>query len=70
LDIRATFPTDRCHLNDAAVSVKRHRRDNTDVGEEDMVQRTISVYQDLLALAANLFKFRHEPLEIGGGQGE
>ena len=35
-----------------------------------MVQRTVSVHQDLCAFAANLFKLRHELLEIGGWQGE
>ena len=35
-----------------------------------MVERTISVHEDLLALAANVFKLRHEPLEIAGWQGE
>ena len=35
-----------------------------------MVERTISVQKNLLALAANVFKLRHESLEIAGGQGE
>jgi hypothetical protein len=35
-----------------------------------MVKRTISVHEDLRALAANLFKLRHKPLEIAGGQRE
>jgi hypothetical protein len=35
-----------------------------------MVERTIGVHQDLRALAANLFKLRHKPLEIAGGQRE
>gem|GEM_PF-3648216 len=35
-----------------------------------MVERTISVQKDLTALAANLFKLRHQPLEIAGWQGE
>ncbi len=30
----------------------------------------MGVHQDLRALAANLFKLRHKPLEITGGQGE
>ena len=41
----------------------------TAVGEEYMVERTISVHQDLTALAADVFKLRHEPLEIRGWQG-
>ena len=35
-----------------------------------MVERAIGVHQDLRALAANLFKLRHKPLEIAGGQSE
>jgi hypothetical protein len=35
-----------------------------------MVECTIGVHQDLRALAANLFKLRHKPLEIAGGQRE
>jgi hypothetical protein len=35
-----------------------------------MVERTISVQQNLPALAANLFKLRYESLEIAGWQGE
>ena len=70
LHSRATLPTDRRHLNDAAVGINRHHRDDTAVGEEYMVERTIGVHQDLPALAANLFKLRHKPLEIGGWQGE
>jgi hypothetical protein len=35
-----------------------------------MVERAIGVHQDLRALAANLFKLRHKPLEIAGGQGQ
>jgi hypothetical protein len=33
-----------------------------------MVERTISVHENLLALAANVFKLRHESLEIAGGR--
>ena len=35
-----------------------------------MVERTISVHENLLALAANVFKLWHESLEIAGRQGE
>jgi hypothetical protein len=35
-----------------------------------MVERTVGVHQDLRALAANLFKLRHKPLEIAGWQGK
>ena len=31
-----------------------------------MIERTIGIHQDLPALAADLFKFRHKLLEIGG----
>ncbi|MFM9841446.1 MAG: hypothetical protein ACKVOI_00610 [Dongiaceae bacterium] len=40
----ATLPADRCHLNDAAVRIDRHHRDDAAVGEEYMVERTISVH--------------------------
>ena len=70
LHTRATLPTDRCHLNDAAVRINRDHRDDTAVGEEDMVERTISVHQHLPAVAANVLKLRHESLEIAGWQGK
>jgi hypothetical protein len=35
-----------------------------------MVERAIGVHQDLRALAADVFKLRHKPLEIAGGQRE
>jgi hypothetical protein len=35
-----------------------------------VVERTISVHQDLPALAANLFKLWQESLEIAGWQGK
>jgi len=35
-----------------------------------MVERTISVHQNLLAFAADLFKLWHELLEVGGWQGQ
>jgi hypothetical protein len=38
------LPTDRCHLNDSAISINRHHRGDTAVGEEYMVERTISVH--------------------------
>jgi hypothetical protein len=70
LHTRATLSTDRCHLNDAAVRINRQQRDDTAIGEEYMVERTIGVHQDLPALAGNLFKLRHKPLEIAGWQRE
>jgi hypothetical protein len=66
LHSRTTLPTDRCHLDDAAICINRHHRDDTAVGEKYMVERTISVHQDLLAFAAYVFKLRHDLLEIGG----
>jgi hypothetical protein len=66
----ATLSADRCHLNDAAVRIDRDRRDDTAIWEEDMVERTVSVHEDLPAFACNLFKLRHKPLEIAGWQGE
>jgi hypothetical protein len=35
-----------------------------------MVGRTVSVGENLLALAANLFELRHKLLEIAGWKGE
>jgi len=35
-----------------------------------MIERTIGVHQHLRALAANLFKLRHKPLEIARWQRE
>ena len=35
-----------------------------------MVERTISIHQDLPAFAAYLFKLRNKLFEIGGWQGE
>jgi hypothetical protein len=40
------------------------------MGEEDMVERTISVHENLIALAANVFKLRHESFEIAEWQGK
>jgi hypothetical protein len=51
-------------------SAYRDHRNNTAFGEEDMVERTISVHENLLALAANVFELRHESFEIAGGQRE
>jgi hypothetical protein len=70
LHAAAALSSDRCHLNDAPVRINRYHRDHTAIGEKYMVERTISVHEDLRALAANLFKLRHKPLEIAGGQGE
>ena len=35
-----------------------------------MIERTISVHQDLFAFTADLCKLRHKLLEIGGCQGK
>jgi hypothetical protein len=70
LHTAATLPTYRCHLNDAAVRINRHYGNDTAIGEEYMVERTISVHEDLPAQAGNLFKLRHEALEIAGWKGK
>jgi hypothetical protein len=51
----ATFPADRRHLNGITVGVNRYHRDDTAVGEEDIVERTIRLQENLVAFAANLF---------------
>jgi hypothetical protein len=66
----ATLPSDRCHLDDTAVRIDRHHRDDPAMGEVDMVERAIGVHQDLPMLAGNVVELRHEPLEIAGRQGE
>jgi hypothetical protein len=68
LHTRATLPADRCHLNDTAVRINRHHRDDTAVGEEYMVERTVSVHYDLIALAANAFKLRISCLRLEDGR--
>ena len=60
LHTRATLPTDRCHLNDTAVRINRYHRDDTAIGEVDMVERTVSVHEDLPALAENVLKLWHQ----------
>ena len=35
-----------------------------------MVERAVSIHQDLLTLAANVFELRQKLLEIGGWQGQ
>jgi hypothetical protein len=63
-------PTDRCHLDDAAVRINRNHRDDATIGKVDMVERAVGVHEDLLALAANALELRHESLEIAGRQGK
>jgi hypothetical protein len=70
LHTRATLSTDRCHLNDAAVGINRDHRDDTAIGEKDMVERTIGVHEHLLTSAANVFELWHELFEIAGGKVE
>jgi hypothetical protein len=65
-----SLPTDRRHLNDAAVRVNRDHRDDTAIGKEDVVERTVRVHEDLRALAANVFELGHDALEIAGWQCE
>jgi len=66
--VQPSLPT--VAINDTAVRINRHHRDDTAVGEEYMVERTISVHKDLPAMAANVFKLRHKLLEIRGWQVE
>jgi hypothetical protein len=66
----AALPPDGCHLNDPAVGVNGDGRDDTAVWEEDMIERTVSVDQDLFAPTANVLKLWHELLEIAGRQGK
>jgi hypothetical protein len=47
LHTRATFPTDSCHFNDAAIRINRDHRNDAAIGEEDVVERTVGVQQDL-----------------------
>jgi len=70
LRTRATLPTDCCHLNNTAVPIDRHHRDDTVIGQEYIVERTISVDQDLPDSAWNAFKLRQKLREIAGWQGE
>jgi hypothetical protein len=70
LKTRATLPADGRHFNDTAVGINRHYRNNPAVGEVDMVERTVSVHEDLFASAADLFKVWPNPLEIASRQGE
>ena len=66
LHIGEALPSDRCHLDNSAVRINRHHRDDSAVREEDVVECTVGVHQDLRALATNLFKVRHKPLELRG----
>ena len=68
LHARATLPANRCHLDGAAVRIDRQDRDDAAIGEEDMIERTIGVHQDLLGVAWNAFKLRQKPFEIAGRQ--
>src|SRR3984957_8684159 len=65
-----TLPADGRRLNDTAVRINRHYRDDPAIGEEYMVERTVGVHQDLRAFAANAFKLRHKLPEVGGWQGQ
>jgi hypothetical protein len=53
-----------------AIRINRHHRDDAAIGKENMAERTISVHEDLPALAANLFKLGQKQLEITGWQSE
>src|SRR5579862_104506 len=64
------LPSDCCHLNEGAVRVHCQYRDDSAVGKEQMVERTVSVHEHLSALAADVFNIRYKALEIAGGQSE
>jgi hypothetical protein len=70
LHTAATLTADRCHFYDTAVRINRNYRNDPAIGEEDILERTVSVQENLRALAANVFKVRHEPREIPGWQGK
>jgi len=70
LHCRATLPTNRCHLNGAAVGIDGHDRDDTAIREEYVVEGIVGIHEDLFALAANMFKLRQKLFEIAGRQGE
>ena len=70
LHTREALSPDRCHLNDAAIRINCQGRDDTAIREVDMIERTISVYQDLFTLAWNVFELRHNLHEIAGRQSE
>ena len=57
-------------ISDPAVFINCHHRNHTAIREEHVVKRTISVHEDLLAFARNVFELRHKPPEIAGWQGE
>jgi hypothetical protein len=59
-----------CLCDATAVNLRRNCSGLDWIGEEDMVERTIGVYENLPALAANVFKLRHESREIAGWQGK
>jgi hypothetical protein len=58
LHARATFPSNGCHLNDAAVRINPHHRDHAAVREEHLVERTVGVHEDLVASASDVFELR------------
>jgi hypothetical protein len=66
LESSATFPANRCHFDGTAVRINRHDRYDATIWKKNIIERAIGVHQDLTVLAGNLFKLRHQPLEIAG----
>jgi hypothetical protein len=64
LEAGAAFPANRRHLYDAAVFVNGHDRDDTPIGKENRIERTVSIQQNFSQLTGNWFKVRHEASEI------
>jgi hypothetical protein len=70
LETRATLSADRGHFDGTPVGIHRHHRDDTDVWKKNIIERAISVQQDLTRSAGNPFKLRQQPLEIAGWESE
>jgi len=70
LHTRATLPTDCCHLNDPAARINCYHRHDATIREENMVEWTIGVHENLPALATNVLKLRHKSREIARWQGK
>jgi hypothetical protein len=66
LESSATLSANRCHFDDTAVRINRHDRYDTTIWKKNIIERAIGVHQDLTVSAGNLFKLRHQPLEIAG----
>ena len=66
--LRCSLPVNRCHLDNIAIGINCHHRDDPAFGEEDMIQGTVRVQKHFLALAAIDWTFivhDGQPLPIG-----